>query len=69
MNKKTKNYLKILRQSILFWTIAMMLFAFFRYYGINETGAIKGIIQPLNLHLSIPLLPSKVVSQESYTPT
>jgi len=55
MNKKTKKYLKILWQSISFWTIAMMLFAFFRYYGINETGAIKGIVQPLNLHLSIPL--------------
>jgi len=55
MKKETKQYLKILWQSILFWTISMMLFAFFRYYGVNETGAIKGIVQPLNLHLAIPL--------------
>jgi len=55
MKKETKHYLKILSKSILFWTISMMLFAFFRYYGVNETGTIKGIVQPLNVHLAIPL--------------
>ena len=55
MNKETKQYLQILWQSVLFWTIAMMLFAFFRYYGVYETGSIKGIDKPLNVHLTIPL--------------
>jgi len=55
MKKETKHYLTILWKFILFWTTAMMLFAFFRYYGVYETDSIKGINKPLNVHLAIPL--------------
>ena len=55
MNKKTKHYFKLLWRSILFWEIAMVLFAFFRYYGLYEMASIEEIDNTLNLQLVIPL--------------
>ncbi|WP_343912570.1 adenylate/guanylate cyclase domain-containing protein [Aquimarina litoralis] len=36
MKRRLKKYLRLLWQSILFWSIAMGLFSIFRYYGIDE---------------------------------
>ncbi|AXT49500.1 adenylate/guanylate cyclase domain-containing protein [Aquimarina sp. BL5] len=36
MNYTLKQYTQLLRQSVLFWTIAMVLYSIFRYYGIES---------------------------------
>ena len=36
MNKKLKQYLRQALQSILFWVLAMVLFGFFRFYGLES---------------------------------
>ncbi|SEK38329.1 adenylate cyclase [Aquimarina amphilecti] len=36
MNYTLKQYLQLLKQSVLFWTIAMVLYSIFRYYGIDS---------------------------------
>ncbi|WP_299180687.1 adenylate/guanylate cyclase domain-containing protein [uncultured Aquimarina sp.] len=35
MNHTLKQYSQLLKQSVLFWTIAMVLYSIFRYYGID----------------------------------
>ncbi len=41
MNHTIKQYIQLLGQSVLFWTIAMVLYSIFRYYGIDaEEGYI-----------------------------
>jgi len=35
MNHTLKQYIQLLKQSVLFWTIAMILYSIFRYYGID----------------------------------
>lgn len=57
MNKNIKEYLKFLRHSILFWTIVMVLFVIFRYYGIlDEQGMelVKDSQGSLDIHKSLP---------------
>ncbi|WP_299221911.1 adenylate/guanylate cyclase domain-containing protein [uncultured Aquimarina sp.] len=36
MNRNLKQYIQLLWQSVLFWSVAMGLFSIFRYYGIDE---------------------------------
>ena len=39
MNKNFHQYLKLLGQSVLFWTLAMICYAVFRYFGMDQDGA------------------------------
>ncbi|AXT55379.1 adenylate/guanylate cyclase domain-containing protein [Aquimarina sp. AD1] len=40
MNRNIKKYLRLLWQSVLFWSLAMGFFSIFRYYGIDEEEGI-----------------------------
>ncbi|MBL4664112.1 MAG: adenylate/guanylate cyclase domain-containing protein [Flavobacteriaceae bacterium] len=58
MKKKIINYLTYLWQSILFWSIAMMLFVIIREYGIGEEDGItlqKGVSDIVFLTKILPL--------------
>ncbi len=45
MNRKLKQYLQLLWQSVLFWSVVMGLFSIFRYYGIEEEEGFQVITE------------------------
>ena len=62
MHQNLKHFIKLLVQSIVFWTLAMFCYAVFRYYGLDQEIAIalkKGfddydsVVQPLVIFTSI----------------
>ena len=45
MNRNLKQYLEALWQSVLFWSVAMALYAIFRYYGMDEEVGVTVIVE------------------------